>query len=203
MIAFIGPYTHHFSVASFCENKLRFSEPVADKVGDLLQPVVNIFWNSWWTKLSNFTYIKPSYHDTWDASVTIAKISLPLLRMLKEGKRGAPTVENEDVPQYLHRSLEDQESYDTDENWFKRWEYVMGEVIFALESIVDPEWEDQFHSGIMDIYFEKCENPPGCSEMKRGPKDTHVFDKAGHDEYQARISNGLRLFGVYFQGFWD
>jgi hypothetical protein len=39
--------------------------------------------------------------------------------------------------------------------------------------------------------------------MKKGPKDTHVYDAEGAQQVQARITNGFRLFGKYFESLWD
>jgi len=78
----------------------------------------------------------------------------------------------------------------------------MDEMIFAFESKVDDGgWEEQFESGTSDIQWKRLEN--GNSEMIRGPNDTKVYDWEGRKAYQARISNGFRLFGKYFENLWD
>jgi hypothetical protein len=41
------------------------------------------------------------------------------------------------------------------------------------------------------------------SEMIRGPNDTKVYDWEGRKAYEARIQNGFRLFGKYYQNLWD
>ncbi len=40
-------------------------------------------------------------------------------------------------------------------------------------------------------------------EMVEGPNHTHKFDKEGWEKWNARKSNGFRLFGKYFEALWD
>ena len=39
--------------------------------------------------------------------------------------------------------------------------------------------------------------------MKKGPNDTSHFDDEGYKKHQERITNGLKLFGKYYQALWD
>ena len=39
--------------------------------------------------------------------------------------------------------------------------------------------------------------------MKKGPRDTHQVDMEGMQKVQARITNGFRLFGKYYENLWD
>jgi hypothetical protein len=39
--------------------------------------------------------------------------------------------------------------------------------------------------------------------MGKGPKDTYQCDYEGLEVVEARIQNGLRLFGKYFSSLWD
>jgi len=39
--------------------------------------------------------------------------------------------------------------------------------------------------------------------MVKGPNDTHAFDKEGWEAWNARKTNGFRLFGKYYEGLWD
>jgi hypothetical protein len=105
----------------------------------------------------------------------------PMLVQLKETKHGAPWVDDEDVPEELRSTAapeltEEQKSYgETDGNFFKRWDWVMDEMIFAHASQFN-DWEDE--------YFERK-------------------DYDGMRVVQARIANGYKLFGKYYQGLWD
>ena len=142
--------------------------------------------------------------DTWNMDDTLAYIILPMLKQLKEKKHGAPGVDDEDVPEHLRSTAAPPvEDYETDDNWHKRWDWVMDEMIFAFETKTGSltEWEEQFHTGEHDIQWKKLDD--GCSQMIKGPNDTYKFDAEGHAAYHARIKNGFRLFGKYYEGLWD
>lgn len=40
--------------------------------------------------------------------------------------------------------------WDTDENHFKRWDWIMVEMIFAFECKLDDTWQEKFSSGEFD-----------------------------------------------------
>lgn len=145
--------------------------------------------------------------DTWSMDHTLAEIVLPMLIQLKQTKHGAPNVDQEDVPENLRAGKLEIEQYEkdgtTDALFFKRWDWVLDEMIFAFNNKLE-DWEDQFHSGEHDILWEPVEhNGEKLYEMKRGPKDTHKWDREGHQVYQDRINNGFRLFGKYYNALWD
>jgi hypothetical protein len=89
----------------------------------------------------------------------------------------------------------------------ERWDWVLGEMIFAIEHLVDDAWEDKYRSGEMDHYSEPCawdENgKPTMYTMKEGPEHTYECDYEGLQKEWARVDNGLRLFGKYFRNLWD
>lgn len=147
--------------------------------------------------------VKIDRWDVWSADHTLAYVILPLLEQLKESKSGAPMVDDEDVPEHLRSSnaLPRENTYDPDEFYFDRWNWVMDEMIFAFRSKVEDNWEDQFYSGTPSFKFKKLEN--GCSEMIRDEDDTFQIDEEGRRAYQARITNGFRLFGKYYEGLWN
>jgi len=142
-------------------------------------------------------------YDTWNMNDTLALIILPMLKQLKATKHGAPFVEPDDVPKNLRPKVKpsDDNGY-VDETHFQRWDWVLDEMIWAFEQMQpDNDWEAQYHSGEIDIVWIDSEN--GMSEMTRGPKDTHKWDKKGYMKHQKRINNGTMLFGKYFQNLWD
>ena len=74
--------------------------------------------------------------DTWSMDHTLSYIIVPMLIQLKETKHGAPAVEFKDVPEELHPP-EGQTSKlythgETDDNYFKRWDWVLDEMIWAF-----------------------------------------------------------------------
>lgn len=142
--------------------------------------------------------------DTWNMDDTLAYIVLPMLKQLQATKHGAPYVDFEDVPDELHGTPLTQEQKDsgkTDDKHFERWDWVMDEMIFAFDSKINGNWEDQFEGGENDIQWKTLED--GMSEMVRGPNDTKEYDWEGRKAYQKRISNGFRLFGKYYESLWD
>lgn len=108
--------------------------------------------------------------DTWSMDHTLAHIIVPMLKQLKEKSHGAPHVDDEDVPEHLTKAAAPppKDEWDVDENHFKRWDWVMDEMIFAFESKIK-EW---------DMNFD-------------------------YEARRARIANGFRLFGKYYEGLWD
>ena len=123
--------------------------------------------------------------DTWSMDHTLALITLPLLKQLKETKHGSSQVDMDDVPPEMRMTStedwDDQLVFDfyNDPELSKQniqcdvhdhWNWVMDEMIFAFEFIVD---EDNRYS--------------------------HKFDQ----EVEDRVANGLRLFGKYYRGLWD
>lgn len=129
----------------------------------------------------NRVNVKIHNYDAWNADSTISLIVLPLLKELKRQKHGAPFVDDVDVPEELRstNASPKEHEWDTDENWFKRWEYVIDEMIWTFEQLQpNCDWEAQYYEG-----------------LKR--------DIEGYLKHNARISNGLILFGKYFRGLWD
>ena len=143
--------------------------------------------------------------DTWSMDSTLAHIVLPMLVQLKAAKHGAPYVDLADVPKELHGKKLTKKQKDLgelDDKHFERWDWVMGEMIFAFETKVDDgRWEEQFETGESDLQWKTLEG--GMSQMIDGPNHTKVYDWEGRKKYQERISNGFRLFGKYLENLWD
>jgi hypothetical protein len=136
------------------------------------------------------------------------------LKQLQATKHGAPNVDDSDVPDELKSTSAPAKEnvWDTDANHFKRWDWVMDQMIWSFEQLQpDNDWEEQYTSGVCDWKFvpvdaEGNEVPKGehkFSEMRHGPNHTYEIDWEGRNKHQERISNGLRLFGKYYQALWD
>ena len=144
--------------------------------------------------------------DTWSMDDTLALIILPMLKQLRENKHGAPYVKDEDVPEHLRSTEapalteEEKNVHAPDENHFKRWDWVLNEMIFAFENTVDDSWEEQFTTGNYDYQSIKQEN--GTYLMVHGPNHTAETDWEARKAYAQRIQNGFRLFGTYYSGLW-
>ena len=74
--------------------------------------------------------------DTWSMDVTLSYVIVPMLEQLKATKHGAPAVEFKDVPEELYPPQEQISRLythgETDDNYFKRWDYVLEEMIWAF-----------------------------------------------------------------------
>lgn len=143
-------------------------------------------------------------YDTWGMDDTLAHIILPMLKQLDATKHGAPWVDDEDVPEELKSTSAPpkENEYDTDDNHFKRWDWVLNEMVWAFEQKTRDFWEEDYTTGEYDFVFEKMEGS-NYSEMKEGPNHTAVTDWEGKKKHQERMSNGFRLFGRYYECLWD
>lgn len=142
--------------------------------------------------------------DTWSMDHTLALIVLPMLIQLKETKHGAPYVDLKDVPKELHGkklTKKQKDNGELDDKHFERWDWVLDEMIFAFDSKVDDDWEEQFETGEYDLQWKKLED--GNSQMVHGPNHTAKTDWESRKKYEERISNGFRLFGKYYEALWD
>lgn len=145
--------------------------------------------------------------DVWSADFTLAQIIAPTLKKLKEAKHGAPSVLDEDVPGELRCSPEvdkDDPNWPwKDENYFKRWDYALSEMIYAMDEIANERTNEpeMFRKVGEMIYGEPDERvciPMLSSGMEIIPEMREV-----NAAYHARIQNGCRLFGSYYQSLWS
>jgi hypothetical protein len=140
--------------------------------------------------------IKIDPWDSWSADHSIALIAAPLLIQLKETKHGSPNVDDADVPEHLRSTAAPtkENEWDTDDNWHLRWDYVMGEMIYAMQEIAN-------HNKGEEIFWDHSE----VDETKDIMEQVHAMklDRVGLDAYQQRIQKGCELFGKYFQSLWD
>lgn len=124
--------------------------------------------------------------DTWSMDNTLGLIIEPMLKQLKATQDGYPG------------DMEETE-----------WSEILDKMIFAFESL-NSDWEDQYHSGEIDfvsIPVDKDGNEVDRKNaeyyrLEKGPNDTHVFDEEGWKQHNARIQEGLELFGKYFRNLW-
>ena len=132
-----------------------------------------------------------------------------MLKQLKDSKHGAPYVDDLDVPEELRSTSAPAKAneWDTDDNHFKRWDWVLAEMIFAFECKVDDSWQEAFSSGEFDQKTVACEwDANGKAKMYKwedGPNHTYTCDFEGMKVVEERIQNGFRLFGRYYEGLWD
>ena len=205
----------------FFWREIDYDEPIIKKLSDFLNP-----FSIAWQKFLDFvhpriSYVKIDRYDTWSMDHTLADIILPMLKQLRDTKHGSPLVDLEDVPEELRMvgyedassqytlDLDNPEEYGKD-SWeltHLRWEWVLNEMIFAFEHLVDDKWEDAFHSGVHDIKHVPCEwyedGKPKLYSMEHGPNHTYKLDYEGLRKVYDRMDNGFKLFGKYYRGLWD
>ena len=153
-------------------------------------------------------YVKIDRYDTWSMDHTLANIILPMLKQLRDSKHGAPNVDDEDVPRELWSIYAfPEKEYHVDGNHFKRWDWVLDEMIFAFEHKNDNSWQESFSSGEFDYKSVACEwdenGKPKLFNIVEGPNHTYKCDYEGMRAVEERIQNGFRLFGKYYQNLWD
>ena len=209
----IGPYTEYIGPYQIAE-KILFWIPKYNKdtfdyteaydkyvygFGERLSKV------NWLVNLCNWIEskrkrtikIKIDRWDTWSMDNTLALIVLPMLKQLRETQHGSQMVDLEDVPEEMrlisHEDYEDQICFDFYHepnlqniqcDVHDRWCWVLNEMIWAFEQIVDDDNDRQFWTGEHDITWEPYDydknGKPKHYEMKNGPNHTAVFDAEGY-----------------------
>jgi hypothetical protein len=197
----------------FFWRKFDYDEPVIERWSDRLQPVCEGLRRVLDVVHPKIDYVKVDRWDTWSMDHTLSMIALPMLIQLKASKHGAPWTDDEDVPEELRSTVAPPKAdeHDTDGNHFKRWDWIMDEMIHAHRCKVDDSWEEQYWTGEWGktIWTESEEDylNPLTGVMEK----VYSMDNDGNRECdweglklaQARIDNGFRLFGKYYQNLWD
>ena len=190
MKVYLGPYYHWFRPWSWLKRRAHDR----DKDNARYDEINDWYSDSKWVRplllierfVDNHTKrkikVRIDYWDVWNFAHTLALIALPGLKLLKAKKHGAPFTDDEDAPAHLASTAPPVNPDDTDDghtgaNHFARWNWIMDEMIHAMECTANDEWEEQYHR----------------------PK----YDQAGLVAAHARIRNGHRRFGKYFQALWD
>lgn len=180
----------------FFWREIDYDEPIIDRWANRLEP----FSKAWQKFLDivhpEINYIKIDYWDTWSMDTTLSPIILPMLIQLQKTKHGSPHVDDEDVPESVRSTSAPlkKNEWDTDDNWFKRWDWVMDEMIWTFEQLSN--WDND------SKFFDHSEvNKDEKDVLKQVSKIK--CDQEGLVAHNARIANGLRLFGKYYRGLWD
>jgi hypothetical protein len=208
----ISPYTILEKI--FFWREIDYDEPIIEKWSNRLMPLSTAYMKFMDFIHPQIRYVKLDRWDTWNMDGTLSPIILPMLKQLHATKHGSPNVDDNDVPEELKStSAPPKENvYDTDANHFKRFDWVMDEMIWAFEQLQpDNDWEQLYTSGVADWNFvpvdkegnEVPKSEQRYTEMRHGPNHTYEIDWEARNKHQERITNGLRLFGKYYQALWD
>jgi len=186
--------------------------------------------DSWLTKVCQWidskkkrkVEVRIDYYDTWSMDHTLSHIILPMLKQLKATKHGSPFVDDEDVPEDLRSTAspeltqEQKDCGHTDDNFHKRWEWVLDEMIWAFEQQLDDDADRAYY----DEYApdEPVELPMNYNVLNADgttSEDTFKWDTEEHRrkrgklnvekmrEYNNRKKKAFTLFGKYYEGLWD
>lgn len=212
----LGPYTIIDTVMFWRE--IDYDEKLVKFWVHILSPLCDGL--SWVRRKINpqRTYVKIDYWDVWSLDHTLAYVILPSLKMLREKKHGSPMVDEEDVPVHLQSAGFKKAKkrkpknagnpnihavdMDDDDTLHERWDWVLGEMIWAFEQKMDDDADDKFfdHSAYTD------NDKPGTDEwlddLTKGVSKVK-YDVDGHRAWQERKANGFRLFGKYYEALWD
>lgn len=144
-------------------------------------------------------YVRIDKYDSWSADHTLALIAVPLLKQLQTNKHGAPLVDDADVPEGQGlRSYESDtlpmDEYTPDANHFKRWDWVLSEIIWALEQKTSDDADAQF--------FSKKDPELKTDDINDSISNLEI-DVEGLQAWQARKTRGFKLFGKYYENLWD
>jgi len=141
-------------------------------------------------------YVRIDKFDTWSMDHTLALIVTPMLKQLQATKHGAPNIDDADVPEHLKSTSAPPKTneYDCDDNHFVRWDWVLGEMIWAFEQKTSDDADSQFYTR---------KNPLLETKDFDQQMDNIEIDFSGLRAWQARKTNGFRLFGKYYENLWD
>jgi hypothetical protein len=142
MKVYIGPYTNWVGPYQIAD-LLRYvgvGEDTRFSVGERLSktPLKNLCE---WAESKRRRTIKVHIHeyDTWSMDSTLSLIILPMLVQLAATKHGAPFTDDADAPEHLRSTSAPpkENEWDTDGNHFVRWDWILGEMIWAFQRISD------------------------------------------------------------------
>lgn len=133
--------------------------------------------------------------DSYNADHTLALIALPLIKQLKETKHGSALVDDEDVPEEIRSTsaAPKENEWDTDDFVHARWDWVLDEILFALEQHTDDDAESKFYD-----HSEVNKDDDFMKQIK-----SIKVNREGLEAHQKRVQNGFRLLGKYWTAMWD
>ena len=217
MKVFIGPYVNYIGPYQIAEKILfwkngctyEHSNNATYRLGDWLAKNRK-GQDSWLMDCCQWVYnkqkrkvsIRIDHTDVWSMDNTLAMIIVPMLERLRDSPSG-PMVDDEDVPENLKSTTapalteEQKNCGHIDDNWFKRWEWVLEEMIWAFKQHSDDSWIHLYETGAVDWSLEKDEVTQ-ATRVKQGPNHTFKVDTEGMNKHRERMNNGRRLFAKYY-----
>lgn len=206
MKTYIGNYVNYFSsydlAKAICfwvkekEDELGFKstpEWVSNFGEFISKSFIGNFLDWIYNKRKRISYIKIDKHDTWSLDNTLAMIILPALKQFKETFHSYPILDFKEGEDY------DSESEDIDSINEKRWNDVLDKMIWSFEQILDDNNDEQFYTVKGELNDDSELFKDGTINWKVKP----VFDTEAYKKHNAKIQEGLELFGRYYRNLWD
>jgi hypothetical protein len=195
----VSPYTVLEKVLFWLDwENISYDTPWVEKWSNRIQPFSQAWMKFLDTVHPPIDYVKIDYYDTWSMDHTLSPIIAPMLKQLQSTKHGSPMVDDEDAPEHLRSTApgarDGCEEWDSDNNIHDRWEWVLNEMIWAFTQLCNNNHEAEFWDHSACDPTEKDLNK-SISQIK--------CNRDGLKAHQARIANGTRLFGKYYQALWD
>ena len=165
---------------------------VLEVIEEAVQSVYNVFNWIWFDRRTQKIKVRIDKWDTWSMDHTLAHIVLPMLAQLKATTHGAPNIDDKDVPKELRSTsaAPKENSWDIDDNHFKRWQWILDEMIWAFNQKCRDDWEGDFY----EYKFDGTETF-GLKLIWE--------DREGSKAHQERMTNGFKLFGKYYENLWN
>jgi hypothetical protein len=198
----ISPYTI-IETAVFWR-KIDYDEPIVEFWNGILSPFCSVLFDIRQFFNRDIRYVKIDPWDAWSVEHTLSPIILPILKELKRIKHGAPFIDDADVPPKLRANRDvrykgnvdpdlHKISDEVDKKFFKRFDYILDEMIWTFEQLSMDDHESKFY----DHNESRKEK-----DLNKSIRKLKV-DRIGLRKHNERIDNGLRLFGKYYRTLWD
>ena len=172
---------------------------VLEVIEDAVQSVYNVLNWIWFDRRTQQIKVRIDKSDTWSMDHTLSHIVLPMLVQLKRTMHGAPCTDDKDVPKELRSTsaAPKENEWDTDDNHFKRWDWILDEMIWAFNQKCRDDWEGDYYE-YREMGPEESKDPDRLFGLKLVWED-----RKGRNAHQKRMSNGFKLFGKYYENLWD
>lgn len=152
-------------------------------------------WCQWiYDRRERQVYVHIDRYDVWNMDDTLRLIIGPMFVKLKATKHGSGFVEDSDVPDHLKSTAAPprENAWDSDANLHARYDWLLDEMIWAFTT----DHEEARHAFYDHSGVDK-------SQTLEAQIHSIQIDRDALDAYEVRVTNAYRLFGKYYQTFWD
>ena len=205
----IGPYTNwigpyqiaekliwwadKYECTPWSERQYALGEWLAkDKNGDDSWLMRFCTWINGFKKRQEYVHIDD--YDVWNMDETLRIIIGPMFKKLKAVKHSFGMIADTDVPEPLQSiyAQPKENEWDCDNLAEARYEWLLDEMIWVFTADHDAA-QSQFYD-----HGEPIKGEDFMAYVRRMKVDIPALDA-----YNKRVANAYRLFGKYYQTFWD